>query len=331
MKDLIDSRNKFSTRDISTENSLIDIKNISLVQKTSESIIEARILMGQLIRGDSESKKLLLEYLREGIENKYLQASIKTDQNRLDNLKRQMEMVNEGLALILGKETTVVQIYKNISEDNSEQYKPILTSEGKLNPQGFFDFLRFHKELAIKILSTSEITSEEAEIESQTALIPLRAELGRLIINENRKTALELYNAKDSFIKAEIAKGEIRSSKIRGFTIPLIITVAEAPIILLQAPIDRLSKWMNEAQDKVIPIVAVAGATIGPIFIFTKIASYSPIVETWLSEHVVAGIFGGLLGGSLLSVSTWGAIKNLLPAIKETSDYTIEKIKNLKK
>ena len=33
-----------------------DVKSTSLVQKTSESIIEARVLMSQLIRGDDESK-----------------------------------------------------------------------------------------------------------------------------------------------------------------------------------------------------------------------------------------------------------------------------------
>ena len=308
-----------------------DVKSTSLVQKTSESIIEARVLMSQLIRGDDESKKLLLEYFREGIEEKYLQASIRTDQTRLDNLKKQMGMVDEGLSSMLGKETTITKVYKEVSEANSEQYQPILTSEGKFNPQGFFDFLRFHKELAVKILSASEIASEGAEIESQTALVPLRAELSRLIINEDQKTALELTNAKESLINAEIAKGEIRSSKIRGFTTPLIITVAEAPIILLQAPVDRLSKWMDEAQDKAVPIAAVVGATAGPILLFTKIATSSPIIEAWLSQHVVVGTFGGLFGGALLSVATWGTVKNILPAVKEAFDYTMEKVGNLKK
>ncbi|KKU16147.1 MAG: hypothetical protein UX25_C0042G0004 [Candidatus Woesebacteria bacterium GW2011_GWC2_45_9] len=186
--------------------------SLSLAQRTSESILEARVLMGQLVRGDDESRKLLLEYFREGIEEKYLQASIRTDQTRLDNLKKQMDMMNDGLSSRLGEETTIVKVYKEISETNSEQYQPILTQEGKINPQGFFDFLRFHKELAIKILSASEIASESVEVEAQTALVPLREELSRLKIREQKETAIELIGARQSLVDAGVARGEIRTS-----------------------------------------------------------------------------------------------------------------------
>lgn len=319
-----------SERPIEGEVVDIESRGSSLAQKTSESILEARVLMGQLVRGDDESKRLLLEYFREGIEEKYLNASIRTDQTRLDNLKKQMGMVSEGLSAMLGKETTIVKVYKDISEENSE-YQPILTPEGSLNPQGFFDFLRFHKELATKILSASEIASESAEIEAQTALVPLREELSRLTISEKGKTAQELTDTGEILVRAEIVKGEIRTSKIRGMTTPLIITIAEAPVIFLQAPVDRLSKWMDEAEDKAVPIAAVGGAIAGPILLFTRIAASSPIIESWLAQNVVTGTIGGIFGGALVSVATWGTVKNILPALKGAFDYTIEKLENLKK
>jgi len=303
--------------------------DLSLAQRTSEGILQLRVLMGQLVRGDDESKKLLLDYFREGIEEKYLDASIKTDQTRLDNLKKQMGMVNEGFSAMLGKETTIVKVYKDISEENSE-YQPILSPEGKLNPQGFFDFLRFHKELATIILSASEIASESAEIEAETALVALREGLNRLTISEKGKTAQELANRGEILVKAEKVKGEIRTSKIRGMTTPLIITIAEASVIFLQAPVDRLSKWMDEAEDKTVPIVAVGGAVAGPIILFTKIAASSPLIESWLAQNVVTGTIGGVFGEALVSVAAWGTVKNILSAIKGAFHYTIEKLENLK-
>lgn len=303
--------------------------SFSIAQKTSESILHLRVLMGQLIRGDDESKRLLLNYFREGVEEKYLDASIRTDQTRLNNLSSQMEMVNEGLSNMLGKQTTIVKVYKDISEEGS-QYQPVLSPDGRLNPKGFFDFLKFHRELATQILSTSEIASESAEIEAQTSLVPLREELNRIVISEKEKTARELIDAGETLTNSEITKGEIRISKIRGMTTPIIITVAETPVILLQAPVDRLSKWMDEADDKAVPISAVGGAIAGPIILFTRIASSSPIIESWLSQNVVAGTIGGVFGGALVSVAAWGTVKNLLPAIKDTFDSTVRKLQNIK-
>lgn len=302
----------------------------TLVQRTSESILQARALMGQLVRGDDESKRLILEYFREGIEQKYLDASIRTDETRLDNLKTQVGLVNEGLSAIVGKDTTIVKIYKDVSDTNPGEYQPI-TVEGKFNAKGFFDFLRFHRELATKILSASEIASESAEIEAQTALVPLREELNRLTIDEKGKTAEKLSETGEILVKAEIVKGEIRTSKIRGMTTPLITTIAETPIIILQAPVDRLSKWMNEAEDKAIPIAAVGGAVAGPVILFTRIAVSSPIVESWLSQNIVVGTLGGIFGGALVSVAAWETVKNILPTLKGAFDYTVEKLENLKK
>lgn len=308
-----------------------EVVRASIAQKTSESILQARTLMGQLIRGDDESKRLLLEYFREGIEEKYLNASIATDQTRLSNLKKQVVMVNEGLNSLTGKETTIVEMYKGLSNKNPDEYQPIFDPEGNFNPRGFFDLLKFHKELAIKILSASEIASESAELEAQTQLIPLREEVNRLAIREDKKTAIELSDAKEELVKAEMAKGEIRTSFIRGWTTPLIITIAEAPIVFLQAPVERLELWMEKANDKAVPISAVSGAIAGPIILFTKIASESSIIESWLSRNIPLGVGAGIIGGSLTLVSAWLTAKNLLPALKGGFDYVFDRLNDFDK
>lgn len=313
---------------------IVEIGNVgndlSLAQRTSEGILRLRTLMRQLVGGDDKSKGLLLNYFREGIEEKCSRASARVDEARFNNLKRQMKVVDEGLSAILGKKTTIMEVYKCISRGNSE-YPPILTPEGKLDYQGFFGLLKFQNKLAIKILSTGKVASESAEIEAQTVLVPLKEELKRLEISEKGKTAHKFVETGEIVVKAEEVKGEIRISRIRNITTPLIITIAETPITFLQAPVDRLGKWMDEAQDKAVPIAAVGGAVAGPMILFTRIAASSPIIESWLAQNVVLGAISGIFGGALVSVAAWGTIKNILPALKNAFSYTVEELGKLRR
>ena len=291
----------------------------TLVQRTSESILHTRALFGQLIRGDDESKKLILEYLREGIEEKYLEASITTDHTRLDNLRDQMDFVNQGLTAMTGKPTTLIKVYKGVSEKDPDKYQPIIV-DGQFNARGFFDFLKFHRELAVQILSTSEVTSERAEIEAQTTLVPLKQELARLVVREQGKTAQEISANGEKLVRAEVLKGEIRTSKIRGMTTPFIKSVAEIPVIVFQAPIDRLAQWMAESEDKAVPIAAVTGAAAGWIILFTKIAGSSEFIGTTLQSNFVAGSVVGIFGGALVTVASWEAVKYSVQAIKKAAE-----------
>ena len=89
--------------------------SLSLAQRTSESILEARVLMGQLVRGDDESRKLLLEYFREGIEEKYLQNG-----NVLWPLRVALSGLSASpapfeLLWVLGKEESLRRIHKAIT------------------------------------------------------------------------------------------------------------------------------------------------------------------------------------------------------------------------
>lgn len=303
----------------------------TLAQKTSQAILQLRLLTSQLIRGDGESRRLILEYFREGVERRYLDASIGTDRARLDNFREQIGLANEGISTIVGKDTTIVDIYREVSEANPGKYKPLLT-KGKFDAEGLFDFLRFHQELATRILSVSEVSSEAAEIEAQTALVKLRGELERLKIGEAKDTAEELSDARESLVDAAVAQGEIRVSKIRGYTRPILTIIGEFPIVVFQAPVDRLAKWMDESEDKAVPIVATGGAIAGPILLFSKVAASSSIIEKWLSENVVYGSVVGVFGGALVSVAAWGSVRYIaLPALGNIFGRIKGRVENLRR
>lgn len=286
-------------------------------QKTSAALLQIKAIGSQLIRGDEESKRLIIGFFQEELEERYLKSSIRTDDQRIQNLGDQIDLVNKGLSKLTGKNTSLLGLYNKVSQNEGSGYPPLKNEKGQINAEGIFGLLRYHQELARKLFSASEIASEGAEIDVQKALVPLREELNRITINERKQTAIELFSAKGEFVGAEEARGEILSSQIRGRMIPIITAIAEAPVIFLQAPVDRLNKWMSEADDKAVPIAAVFGAIAGPILTFTVIPKSSLILNYWLSQNTSIGFLGGIFFGSLGSVAIWKTTEAFLPLVAE--------------
>ncbi len=271
-------------------------KDHGRMQNTHHGIMMAKSMFTQLIRTSPETRAALEAVIQERAETAYLEASSRNDRFKLEALARQQNDLNQFLSRMEGQPTTVLGKYLG-DPDNP----PINTGAGLIA------YRNFYIEMAKNVFPMFEIAGEAADIEAQKALIPMRTELAIKKMDADAEVAQKYIEIAPDLIEQRRLRGKALGEGIQSILVPILSSPAVALIAAPMKAGEYMAKEIDDAEDKMVPISAVIGAT-GTTFI---------LLSTGILAAPLIAIPVGLLGGGGIGVATWKGVKMGSEALKQ--------------